>query len=250
MNCKLFRQHLLAAPDPDRVPEALEAHLADCARCREWQSRLVLIERSVPLVPVANPRPFAKAELIRRFENAARASGYRPRREASRYRWVALAASVLVLAAGVWLIGSRKGPSPFAAKPAQDALLAQLLERNVKLAQVKEAPERVAALGELADDLSGASRNMARVASGEDMNELAGLYAKVVQRIVPQAKNLKPEERKVTVAQLSDRLRSAGEAAERLAGEVPTPSVAPLQSIAKAAREADRELRLLMAGGA
>jgi hypothetical protein len=248
MNCKLFRQNLLAAPNPDRVSDELDAHLGECARCREWQSRLVMIERSVPLVPVANPRPFAKAELIRRFENAARARGYHPRRDTSRFRMVAMAASVLIIAAGVWLIASRKGPSPVAVKPAQDALLAKLLERNVKLAQVKEAPERVAALGELADDLSGASRNMARVASGDDMNELAGLYAKVVQRLVPQAKNLPPAERKVTVAQLSDRLRAAGEAAERLSADVPTPSVAPLQTIAKAAREADRELRLLAGG--
>src|SRR5262245_48656086 len=75
MNCNNVQQRLLASTDPARVPASVQPHLTECAACRDWHARLVRIEHAVPLVPVAAPRPSAKADLIRRFETLGRVRG-------------------------------------------------------------------------------------------------------------------------------------------------------------------------------
>src|SRR5262245_30173642 len=166
MNCKHVQHRLLAATDPRRVPASLVPHLSECAACRDWHARLSLIERSMPLVPVAPPSPSAKTDLIRRFEAVARV---RPVRRRSSYPWPvwggSLAASLLILALGGWLLfGSKKGPGPAVAADPPDPLLAKLLARNVSLAKADTPARKAETLGDLADDLFGETRNLALVA--------------------------------------------------------------------------------------
>jgi hypothetical protein len=62
MNCTIARRRLLSAEQP-AVPAAdLQAHLDGCADCRDWQTRLVQVERAVPTLPV--PRTSAHLDLL------------------------------------------------------------------------------------------------------------------------------------------------------------------------------------------
>src|SRR5262245_11069076 len=70
MNCDLLRSRLLASPHPERPPADLRAHLTACASCRQWQRRLVRLERQIPRLPVPPSR--TKDEVVRRILTAPR----------------------------------------------------------------------------------------------------------------------------------------------------------------------------------
>ena len=51
MKCTFCQQQLLYSQETE-LPEAVAAHLADCAACRQWHQRLLQIESNVSQLPV------------------------------------------------------------------------------------------------------------------------------------------------------------------------------------------------------
>ena len=77
MKCQAAQRRLLEAEDPALPPEKVRHHLAACPACRQWQRRLVQVERHVPLLPVpAGSGP--PADLLQRLERAASQPAPRP----------------------------------------------------------------------------------------------------------------------------------------------------------------------------
>jgi hypothetical protein len=63
MNCPKCQQRLLAAEKPEFPAIDVEAHLAECQACRDFQRQLVFIEGNVARVPV--PASQSKQQLLR-----------------------------------------------------------------------------------------------------------------------------------------------------------------------------------------
>jgi hypothetical protein len=85
MNCDAVHKHLLGCERPDRPSAEASAHLADCGPCRDWQLRLLHVERAAAQLPVP-PAESARSALVRRLL-AGRGPG-RPARSAERLKVV------------------------------------------------------------------------------------------------------------------------------------------------------------------
>jgi hypothetical protein len=248
MNCDLVQRRLLKAESPTRLPDSLQAHLADCPTCREWQRQLVQLEGYVNQLPV--PASPAKAELLRLLSSPAAATTAWPARRTWSWRLPAgLAAAVLLLAVGGWLLYLLRPapPAPEVPHEVQRPLLDNLLERDLRLANATTQRERVEALADLADDLQGETRALALDADVSDLESLSLLYGQVVRDgIVPRAQALPAAERRAVLTPIAERLGKARHQAEHLALDVPPDSAKPLKAIAAAAGDADRDLRALL----
>jgi hypothetical protein len=256
MNCKTIQHYLLGVENPARPPADVQAHLADCAACSDWQRRLLRIERNAPVVPVPPSR--TKAAFLRKFlaQPAARKTPPaqpRPKQRAHSPRIVerwplaaaGLAAAVLVVA-GWWVLTARNSPQVVVhpCKPAPDPLLANLLQHDLRLARAESPRERVQALADLADELHGETRTQARAAASDNLQTLAVLYGRVVrQGILTQAAALPADERDDVLPSIADRLGRTEKEAEQLAQQAPAGVADPLKQIARAAREGQASLR-------
>lgn len=109
----------------------IEAHLAQCARCRDEVENMHLMRASLrALERPAASTAFTESVLQRLEAEEAAHKGLFARAAASKYRWAsALAAGLLVLLAGAWLF-DLTGPSesnnttsvgPMAVAPSEDA---------------------------------------------------------------------------------------------------------------------------------
>jgi hypothetical protein len=65
MSCLSVQNELLGLEEPSSPPAPVREHLAGCSACREWQRRLVQLERNVPLLPV--PPSQGRVRLLRRL---------------------------------------------------------------------------------------------------------------------------------------------------------------------------------------
>jgi hypothetical protein len=273
MNCQVVRNQLLVLPDPRRPAADLRVHLHGCAACRQWQRRLIELERHVPLLPV--PPSTLRADVVRRFiagsSGPARAAGDRalPRRGLSlpavpptlaevlrpvRAWWqqwhaaAGVAAVFLVLILAGWALWT-SGPEETTAsrkRPAPDSFLATLFKRDLRLAVAETPRERLEALLDLADDLRGQTRTGLLVAAAEDLENLAQLYDQVIREgVVAGARKLPRGQRRELLDPIADRLTRTGLDADREAGRVPESSAEALRLIAAAARDAGDQLRTL-----
>jgi hypothetical protein len=73
MKCKEIKYFLLGSENPDQPPADVQAHLAVCTACQEWQNRLVQIEMNLPFLPV--PQSAARSILLKRIFAQPRDSG-------------------------------------------------------------------------------------------------------------------------------------------------------------------------------
>src|SRR5262249_11987548 len=112
--------------------------------------------------------------------------------------------------------------------------------------------KRLEILGGLADDLSGETRSLARVASPEDLDALARWFDGIVKKgIVDRAGSiaglhaLTPAEKIELFTRLADKLGEASREAEKVAGESPPHSQPALKRMAETAREGQAKLREL-----
>lgn len=251
MNCRLVQRRILETEDPARPPTEIETHLASCSACRDWQRRLLQIERHVPWLPVpASPVP---ADLVSRLgeKSAAETTSWRARVLAiRRSRWLAPASAVA--AAALLLIGltwwavrepNRTDLATVPKKPGPDLLLQKLIDRDMALAKAKSADDRLDQLAGLAEDLHSATRDLAQEADVKDLRWLADLYRDVIKKgIVLRAKELQDRSR---IKQIRDRLNQTSQDAEDLAKEVPAMSE-PLTQIAAAAQDGNKALQGLL----
>lgn len=65
MNCRSTQNQLLILEDPDRPSAEVREHLEECESCRQWQERLLQLERHIPCLPV--PASRNRDALIRQF---------------------------------------------------------------------------------------------------------------------------------------------------------------------------------------
>ncbi len=269
MKCRTVQNQLLILEDPGQLPGDLRDHLQGCAACRHWQQRLLQLERHVPCLPV--PASQNREEMVRQFlADAGRpANGTAAGTHAlppilslensrvplvkliPRYRLYAAlavaAALFLLIFDGLMLWRPDHAGSQARKKPDPDPFLASLLERDLRLAKAQTPRKRLEALVDLADDLQGQTRRLIRRAEAEDLQQLAQLFAQVVDEgIVRGAGTLPAEQRPQVLEAAANRLDRAGHDADRLAAEVSDGSANALRIIAAAAQHGGEQLRALV----
>src|SRR5947208_5318956 len=114
MKCQQCQRRLLCVEKPASAELAVDAHLAECAVCREFQRHLLQIEANVRRLPV--PPSNKKERFLERIRGQHVQGLERPaqvatvsvplptRRWRPRVAWVSLTAAAVVLVAfGLWL---------------------------------------------------------------------------------------------------------------------------------------------------
>lgn len=269
MKCKVVQRRLLSITNPEHVPANLRSHLARCGACREWHNQLIILERHIPVLPIPSSRGKAKLmrHLLREEVTAGNSTNPPPQtlldsptatiydrplnKSRSRSLILGVAAALLLIALGwlglqSWLETTLARPS----KPVADALLASLVERDLRLARAGTPRERIEILADVAEDLHGETNALARAASQEELTALANLYDEVVrQGILKQAQALPSGDRRRTLEPISLRMAQMASRVEQLVRELPAEFAKPLQAIAATAREAHRQLCALLPEG-
>lgn len=268
MNCQTVQNKIIAEPDPRLLPERLRLHVAGCAACRAWAEQAARLEALIEQLPAPAAPSAKKAVLVGKLERGepiiarpvATPGAARTRRESRVVEFVrnnalvmgGLAAAVL-LAWGAWALFPRNGSKPEMVAIPEDPFLKKMVERDVALARAATPAERLQALAGMAGDLSAQARGLARVASPEELRDLARWYDKVVRDgIVKQAENLPsrtqtPAEEQARSAALGALSRQLGETAaetDQLLGSVPPESKPALQKIADTARDGQKKIGL------
>lgn len=262
MKCKAARTSLLGQEQLDQPPPKVAGHLAECVACRDWLQQLVQMERHVPILPV--PKSSAKAQLVNKILTspapvttpASRPVPEEPGwvRHERRLKRLALAsaltAALVVVAVGLWIWSHSQQGVPVVnhkSKPVEDPFLAHLMQRNLSLAAAKTPRQRVETLADLADDLHSEAMSVAAVAEAGDLTALATLYQRVIREgILPQAKAVPLAERAAILQRIADRLGEVAQSMDHVADQAFGSSVRALRDIASAAREGDKQLRILM----
>ena len=112
----------LAEPDA----QALEAHLAGCAECTRFRDGRRALRAAIAGRTSSYPAPEALRERVRAALRAEAGRSTEPSRRSARpaTRWLALAATLLLVALGSWQLGRGRG--------AGDALAEQVLAAHVR----------------------------------------------------------------------------------------------------------------------
>jgi hypothetical protein len=169
----------------------------------------------------------------------------------SRTLILGVAAALLLIALGWlglqgWPDNTVRAPN----RPVADALLASLVQRDLRLARAGTPGERIEILAAVAEDLHGETNALAHAGSEEELTALANLYEEVVrQGILKQAAALPPAERGRALVTIALRMAQTASRIEELAQELPAEFAKPLHAIAATARAAHRQLRALMPEG-
>ncbi len=270
MNCNAVRKHLLGQEAIDRPDARASRHLAACAACRGWHSRLVLMEQSMTQLPVPPgvQGAAARAALLRVCAREARTTTQRDLpvrrllagtlgvlaiglRTAGRKRAHVLL--VLGLAAFFWIgvfLGGRRHPTPKETPVADEPLAVELERREIHLLAGATPRDRVRALAEAAAELH--DRSGERTLTSAEAADLARLYERVVRDgILPAAEDLPAEERREVLEPIANRLAAAENEALRLSEleGLPPHSVQAFQQIARAAGHGSRCLLALCPEG-
>ena len=263
MNCQTIQTKILALADPRLIPDPLREHVAGRRACQGWAKQAARLEALLEQLPAPAAPADKKAALVghltrgepiitrplampaqpresRLFvflrENAALVGG--------------LAAAVLI-AVGIWSIIPR-GPKPEMTQSVpDDPFLKKMVQRDLALAKADSPAKRLQVLGGMAEDLSTQARNLARIASSEELRDLANWYDKVVKdAIVKQAETLHgatltPSEARArgeTLGTLSRQLGETADETDKLLGAVPPEAKPALQKIADSARDGQKKL--------
>ena len=134
-----------------------------------------------------------------------------------------------------------------------DPFLNKMVQRNLELAKADDAGKRLQVLSGMADDLSAQARSLARVASPEELRDLAMWYRKVVnQGIVKQAENLpartrtpgEEQARSAALTALTSQLGKTAAETDKLLSSVPPDAKPALQKIVETAREGQKKIEL------
>jgi hypothetical protein len=159
-----------------------------------------------------------------------------------------LAAAVLVAGGLAWHLNRPKPVTPEMVERQDHPLLKKMTGRNVAMARAETPAKRLEVLGDMAGDLAGETRGMARIAPPAELTELARWYDKVVTGgMVKTAKELPPHaltvpEKRRLLDGLAARLEADADAADKLSREAPPDAQLTLKRIADTARDGAREL--------
>ena len=270
MNCQVVQNKILAEPDPRLLPERLRLHVAGCEACRAWAEQAARLEALIEKLPAPAAPSAKKAALVSKLERGepiitrpvttpAAARSPRESRVSAIIDFVrdnalvigGLAAAILV-AWGAWSLFPRNGPKPEMAMP-EDPFLRRIVERDLELAKAESAGKRLHVLSGMADDLSAQACALARVASPEELRDLARWYDKVVNDgLVKQAENLpvrtrtpaEEQARTAALNALAKQLSNTAAETDNLLRSVPPESKPALQKIVDTARHGQKKIEL------
>jgi ABC-type transporter Mla MlaB component len=249
MKCKHAQKTLLATSGRRKLSTEVQEHVAECARCRQWKTKLTAIDRGVFLIPTPSGTDAKNAFLAEFLHEPViePSPGWKLKLPGTRWQQALAgiaAAVVLVLAFSGVL--KRERNIPVASSSQTDPLLAKVMERNLTLATADSATKRVQTLSDLADDLDSQTRQLALVAHADDLQTLAKLYDEVLKTgIVKQAGEVRLEDRQNVLKPIADRLLIASRQMRQDAIEMPN-NAEPLKQMAQAADEANQKLRILI----
>jgi len=264
MTCEELRSVILALANPLEAPAPVSEHLRGCASCQKWWAHLRTLETLVTKLPVPPAPANKKARLLDELHGRGPAIHVRPRLRHEgegvfrRRRVLALAGLAASVAIAIGIVAIMRGPSPkspVVKAPTPHPFLERVVQRNVALVKSTTPAARLATLGLLADDVRLEARDLARVASVEDLKALAGWYDKLVREgLVTQAEAMPalamdPAAKAVLLRDLAGRLHHASEDAERLVNDVPPAAQESMRRMAETAKVGQQKLRQL-AGGA
>jgi hypothetical protein len=168
-----------------------------------------------------------------------------------------LAAAVLVVLGGWSLLTPSGSPPVLTVETPNYPFLKQIVQRNVALANAKKPVDRLQILGGLAEDLSTEARTLARVASPDELWDVAKLFDKVKDGVVKQAEQMPADtltlgardERKTQLDALAGKLSDVATKTEKMTGEVPPEAKDALQKIVDSARAGEKKLREMANAG-
>jgi hypothetical protein len=262
MNCQVVQNKILALPDPRLVPDPLRNHFIGCAACQAWAKQVARLETLLEQLP-APPAPADKkdaliGDLTRGGAIITRPLAMPARSDESRVLTFlrrnaalvgGLAAAILVVL-GAWLFFPKSGPKPDMAESLpDDPFLRKIFQRDLELAKADTPAKRLQILSGLADDLSTQARSLARVASPDELRDLARSYDKVVtvamveQKVKINRLAIPQAERDALLKSLAEKLGETASEADKLLGEVPPESKDALRKIANSARGGQKTLQ-------
>lgn len=266
MTCQTIQNRVLALPDPRQLPDHLRDHVEACPACMTWWKQAVRLERLLEQLPAPPAPADKKAVLLDDLTSAGPviksipAVERGPRRSLFTEFWAlpgtkylaGLAAAVLILIGGWMMMRPGPGTAVAAREAPRDPLLEKMAQRIVGLAHAKTPDQQLEGLSRMADDLSAGTRTFAKVATEEELRDLAGLFKTVVSDgIVTQAAGipphaLTPTQKKVLLEKLAARLAETEQQAERAARESPPHAQPALKTIADTARDGQVKLKALV----
>jgi hypothetical protein len=261
MNCQSVQNKILSLTDPRRLPESLRSHVDECPACVAWYANAVRLERYLEILPAPPAPADKKSALIDELTADGPVIKSVPKiaRRPSPIQWrhvAVLAASVMVTVGGWWVVTRPPTKTNEQAAAPKHPLLDKMVQRNKSLSRAETPGKRLEVLGDMADDLHAETRSLARVASPEELNDLARWFDKVVHTgIVRQAGQMAPHamtaaEKAALFDQLAGKLFEAGAEAEKVSREAPPASQPALKKIADTARDGQKKLRALARGEA
>ena len=262
MNCQAIQNKILALADPRQLPEPLRVHLDGCGACQAWWKQAVRLERLLEHLPAPPPPADKKAVVLEEIATGSLVATLAPPKATERpllSRQVltyagGLAAAILVVVGAWFALKPGNKNNPYVEAP-RHPLLEKVIQRDRDLARAETPNKRLEILGGLADDLAAETRGLARAANPEELKELAGWYHKVVEGgIVEQAKripanSMTPDQKKALLNQMARKLGDTEAETVKLSNDVPPESKPALKKIADSARDGQRELAKLAAGG-
>lgn len=259
MTCEALQSEILTLPDAREISATQREHVAACPACQAWWQQVRRIETLVEKLPA--PASSGKAELIAELQGKGpvirdlsqlrvRGSGFDRRKV---YALAGLAASIAVVVGVVTLMSGPSGKTVQTQPAPPHPFLERVVQRNISLAKSTSPTDRLANLGLLAEDVRLEARDLARVASAEDLKALAGWYDKLVREgLMTQAEalpKLEPAARAALLRNLADRLTTAGDDADQMSRDVPQEARDSMRRMAETAKAGQQKLRQL-AGGA
>src|SRR5262245_60651071 len=191
MNCQAVQNRILALPDPRRVPDSIREHVVACAACRVWAEQAGRLEALLERLPVPPPPADKKAVVVGELHRGPAVAepafplhqeGASPFRRFLKENGTLIGglAAAVVVAVAAWWLYPKNGPKPDMAQPTPEyPLLKNLTQREVALANATTPDKKLRALGGLADDLSTEAGRLARVASADELQDLARWYGEV-----------------------------------------------------------------------
>jgi hypothetical protein len=265
MNCQAVQNQILGLPDPRELSPALREHVLGCHACQAWARQAARLATILEHLPVPAPPAGKKEEMLGDLMSADPViepmvvTAARPSFGAVALRFLrenatyvgGLAAAVLILLGVYWMWPSN-GPGPGPAQLAwNDPLAQKLTSRNVALARAETPAKRLDVLNGMAEDIAFSTRDVSRIASGDDLKELARQYEMVVKdgmaarvaEIQSQPAAMPAAEKVKLFESLAAKLGADAAETEKRAGEVPPDAQQALKRMAEVAREREKALR-------